>query len=329
MVSVCVTAGTALLSCKKETIKQTHAQAAVDETEKAAGYRTDGRMLIFNTVADYESVVNNSTPASEAAFTSAISQLGYRTYREALDKNPAAPDAVGHELLSMMLNKDRTMQIGNYLYHVNILTKQVLVLPASYIAEYNDLTTENTANAHVMVYSTEENVIELVESDLPSGMKKLCLESFANTRNESRPKTVTESASLYHTFTCEVRYYSGGVIFNLKSQILAQTHYYLNGWHVKACEMLTKIESHRRYKKRCENENPWYDFSDTGFTFYDANAVDHWKAFKLHSYQGSKGLNKYTLNSNFWYKDGNGIWQSAWEGADMYSGYHCGVSYGY
>jgi hypothetical protein len=330
LVSVCFTAGALMLSCQKETVKPTAHTAAAQE--KDAGYGTDGRMLIFNSVAAYESVVNDPSEAKQVDFLKDIAQLGYTSYADYLAaSSETETDAVGDDFLSKMLNKDRIVQIGGYLYHVNILKQQVFVLSAAKIADYKDLAMENTANVNVSVYSTEEDVIELVENGFQTGEKGLCFESYANARNESRTLTVTVNSAIYHTFNCEVRYYAGGLIFNLKSQILAQTHYLdiKNQWKVKGYELMTKIDSYRRYKKRCENENSWYSFSGSGFTGYDANAINVWTPFKLHSYQGSKGLKKYTLESNFWYKDGNGNWNSAWNGANMYSGYHGGVSYGY
>jgi hypothetical protein len=314
----------ALSSCKKEAVKNTHSQLA--SHEKSLRYGTDGRMLIFYSVADYETTVTDPTEEDRNAFLEDIDALGYKSYSDYLAEDETRTDAVGEDFLAHVLNKDRIVQIGSYLYQVDILTGEVLVLPAAELDEYQDLADGAVSNPHIKKYSVEEDVIELVESGKESGEKGLCFEGYAHSRNESRVLTVDDLYDIQHKFRCEVSYYSGGVFFNLKSQMQAWTIYYdidAKQKKTKIYEHLLKIECTRRYKKRCENENPWYSFGGIGLT----NADGDW--LKLHSYQGSKGLKRYGLKTNFWYKDGNGNWNSAWNGANMYADYNAGVTYGY
>jgi hypothetical protein len=67
-----------------------------------------------------------------------------------------------------MLNTDKIIQIGDYIYRINPKKEQVFVLASKFNSEYLDLVNENIANTNIKVYSTGDNVLELVENNTAS-----------------------------------------------------------------------------------------------------------------------------------------------------------------
>jgi hypothetical protein len=82
-------------------------------------------------------------------------------------------DLVKDAYLAQILNKDLTVQIGDWIYRVNKLTEKVYVLAVKNASQYDDLIAENVSNPNILEFSTEENVIELLEGKYNSGEKAL------------------------------------------------------------------------------------------------------------------------------------------------------------
>ena len=79
-------------------------------------------MLIFNTLADYERVVNEPTEQLKKDFLTAVNKMNHTTYIENREQNASASeiDLIVDAYFGQILNKDIMVQIGTYLYLVDM-----------------------------------------------------------------------------------------------------------------------------------------------------------------------------------------------------------------
>ena len=131
-----------------------------------------------------------------------------------------------------MLNEDMTIQIGKFLYKIDEENENVFVLSEDNINDYNDLVNKNEANPNVMVYSTEDEVMKLVENGLPSTQRGIfCSDRWA-TRKSATSNTVVVSPTTGADMLIESKYQALGIYFVLKSIGQFDTFQYgdLNYW---------------------------------------------------------------------------------------------------
>jgi hypothetical protein len=85
-------------------------------------------------------------------------------------------DLIDDDFFKYMLNADLCIQIGKHIFRVNPVTEKVYDLPVANADQYNDLVNENTSNANIKVFSTGDDVLELIENGETS-RKLFCKES--------------------------------------------------------------------------------------------------------------------------------------------------------
>lgn len=172
--------GISLNSCKKDSLSDSKKETSF---YKGLNIKSDGRMLIFKTIEDYQKIVENPTESIRFDFISKVSKMKHNTYTEKNENLKSNDDSLlGDDYLAQILNEDWIVQIGDYLYRVNKPEEKVYVLPAVNIDQYNDLVNQNKSNPNIRKFSTSDNVIELVEEGA-SGEKGLkCSEDGAGAR---------------------------------------------------------------------------------------------------------------------------------------------------
>lgn len=160
--------GTGIVGCKKETIISNNNKTSSLIEKDGLRFFSENGMLVFNSVEDYELSISDLTADEESYFVSTINGLNYTSYTEELANQGAnAVDLIGDNVLSAILNKDRVVQIANYLYKVNIQNEKVFVLPKTKISELSDLINENKTNKNIRQFSIGDDVIYLAESGDP------------------------------------------------------------------------------------------------------------------------------------------------------------------
>jgi hypothetical protein len=160
--------GLVIVGCEKETIlSKNNKTSSLIEKDGIRFYNENG-MLVFNSLENYELSVSDLTADEEANFVYAINGLNYTSYTEEfVNQGTNAVDLIEDNVLSAILNKDRVVQIANYIYKVNLQTEKVFVLPKAKISELNDLINENITNKNIRQFSTGDDVIYLAESGDP------------------------------------------------------------------------------------------------------------------------------------------------------------------
>ncbi len=148
---------TLIVGCKKSVIEPVGSNSKTESIQlKNAYYTTDSKMLIFNTVEDFDAIIEN---AGDDLY-SELRSLDFTCYAETLDDH--SPNLVEDEFLSYVLNEHFIVQIGNYIYKINKPNQTVFALSTEHASSYNDLVAENITNEYVLPFSTEDNVFELL-----------------------------------------------------------------------------------------------------------------------------------------------------------------------
>ena len=75
------------------------------------------------------------------------------------------------DFFSSLLNEDGVIQIGKFLYRINLETGLVAVLSEANLAEYADLVSMNKKNKNIRIFTTQDDVIDLAESGAESTAK--------------------------------------------------------------------------------------------------------------------------------------------------------------
>jgi hypothetical protein len=164
-VAVMASAGILLYSCQKEEDQTSKTESfAVDENLRIS---SDGTMLIFNTLADYEKIVNDPTDELRIKFINTVQKMEHITYAEnrELNSNTVGIDLIDDAYLAQILNKDNVVQIGTYLYLVDMAVGKCYALPAANKAEYADLVNKDTHNANIKEYSTTQDVLYITQGN--------------------------------------------------------------------------------------------------------------------------------------------------------------------
>jgi len=206
--------GIGIVGCKKETIKPTTTTQSFTESQKrdlnfdnTYKVASDGKMLVFESSDSYEEAISNLDSIHVVNFFSTIKALQFQTKRSTTSNDI---------YLDNILNDDLAVQIGEYIYRVNMEKQKVFVLSAKFINQYSDLVNENIKNTNIQVYSTEENVIELVENGNPSQKGWFCKARKANQNsNTSLGIQINQDASMNVT----VRYHSSGIMHRLQADV--------------------------------------------------------------------------------------------------------------
>lgn len=218
--------GTAIVGCKKEQFTQStpNENTTATETKNGPGYWTDGNMLIFNTVKDYELSIFNLTTDEENTLIGDITALNYTSYAEHLinqgELGGQVTDLIGDNMLNAVLNKARIVRIENYIYRVNMQTEKVFVLPVANISEIDDLINEDRSNKNIRQFSTGDDVIYLAEANDPGekcgGIGGGVYPCYANVYDGQIIKTF--SNGVVWRLNPFVRFFRAGVYFKLSSQ---------------------------------------------------------------------------------------------------------------
>lgn len=169
--------GTGFIGCKKEIYPKKNTDtlstnSSLAKIEMASLYRVENGMIVISSVEDFDSIIN----IVDSKFCQDLINLNYTSYKETIKDDSL--NTIEDEFLSALLNKDQSVQVGNYIYRINKATEKVYVIHKSHIESYQDLVSENISNKNVLEFSTEENVFELLneyrESDSEKALSKNC-----------------------------------------------------------------------------------------------------------------------------------------------------------
>ncbi|KIX20279.1 hypothetical protein SY27_14200 [Flavobacterium sp. 316] len=254
------------------------------------GMKSDGKLLIFKNIEDYEKVVNNPSEALQNEVLSEIAKMGHLTYAEVnpittLDINTI--NTYISPYFSQLINKDNCIQIGSHIFKINKKNETVLVLEAKYANEYLDLIQENLSNSHIQIYSTDDDVLGLISNDEEAISNKACSEDAAGGRNQGVGLQIGgRLVTLYSIYE--------------KSGIYCSAHYYMYSNATFSSTERAYIQTENTWTKaKCSSASgpsslPWY--SSPGHYGYEKT---------LPVYKSTKRLNGYHLKGRIRFESGS------------------------
>lgn len=285
---------------------------------------TDGKMLIFSTVEDYEKIIETSEDATQeeveikyAEFLNTISGLNYPKFEGSPVYDQLVNSGVVENyptLILKMLNQDGAIQIGNFVFRLDFMAEKVYVLPVVFkTVEYAKLTAGETILSHVTKYPWESEVVYDVHDVLP---KIGCSENAAPTAENK--ETYTEKIEWtflldYNIFTGEVnasvthkkfdaelkaKYRWTPIGWDLYTKVVVRQKTQTGGFNGQGAitwsanwvtaDVPLYLVTQRRYKVKCKDDT---GYSNAWAQYGNGIATGQ-------SYTGLKALTKYWIGAN-------------------------------
>jgi hypothetical protein len=199
--------GFVLSGCKKEQKLKPTNETSIDGQFNVS---SNGKMLVFESVESYEKSIEFQTAEKREKLLSEISKLNFKNYfsvEHSVSKSGNDSVQEMDDFFGQLLNEDGIIQIGDYIYKVNLQSEKVFVLPVSNLSEYQDLVNENKSNDNIRQFTTNDDVIYLAESGA-SG------EKCNNPSGGFELYTVFESGNSLET-RCIVKYFTAGIYYRV------------------------------------------------------------------------------------------------------------------
>jgi hypothetical protein len=253
---------------------------AAQNNIKDSVFVKNGRM-IFSEVSNYENMVNNHD-VREKTFRNTRS-TSFTSLGSSSTENI---DLYDSEFLQKVLNQDGVIQIGKWIIKVDMAKALCYVLPDKFANEYQDLVEAKTTNDHILVYSTEEDVLELLANNEPSARTSglFCKDRQANGKKTDGYTYINYDHTL--RLDSKVVYQKAGIYFSLQGKVKAQ-EYLLGVWIAKGLDM--RLDYGYSFNVRC-------GYSDSG-----ANVIrESNNEINYRPYENIKGLKNYdyTIRTN-------------------------------
>jgi hypothetical protein len=204
----------------------------------------------------------------------------------------------GNEFLSSMLNEDGLIIIGEHYFKINLNSSKVYVLNIEFDEQINDLKEEKTDNKNILVFSTNDDVLYLIDEGSKgtiNGRSQLfCRESNANgDKDDEFSYDLGDDLRQDN----KVVYQSVGIYFSLQAKTKMQYKNILGLWvdaGVTCCTQ--KIEYYVKYEPKCKGVT-----ERSGTKEDDGNSNE----LNYRPYESTRGLHKYRYEARFF---GGGFW---------------------
>ncbi|MEM6377227.1 MAG: hypothetical protein AAF705_03380 [Bacteroidota bacterium] len=180
----------------------------------------DTPVLTFNTRSDYDAIFTNpqlleDKSKANKSFVSLKSRIdGFRSGDGLRNSTlQILEDTLfeGYGMLPKILNKDRIVKIGKHYIKIDLLEERALVLKEEHADQYTDLAASNIENENIMLFSTNDEVLELLSIGStgkvqriknscgdPTAVRKNCDPfSYNGNRRRLKAKVVYQRAAIY------------------------------------------------------------------------------------------------------------------------------------
>lgn len=151
--------GAGLIGCQKDSIQKDN--NSVYNTE--AGMSTDGKMLIFKSIQDYENAIENKADLNYQQLLDNANSLNFNNYLSSHSNSDVENKM--DDFFGQLLNEDGAIQIGNHIFKIDLNSEKVYSLNINNRnSSYKDLLKGNSSNKDISVFSTGDDVIDLLEN---------------------------------------------------------------------------------------------------------------------------------------------------------------------
>lgn len=265
---VCVVLTT---SCKKEELSTIEQQTFIPSISLGDNY------IVFNTIEDYEETVGNISETGE------IPEL-LTNISNSLKSGEVEDLDIEDEFLASILNSDGIVQIGEWLFKVNLQNKTVLALNSSNIELYNELCS-NTENDLIYSYSTDDDVLDLIaDGEYGASTKKSanwCRKPSAGSHTDQ-----TWPGHAYIGIEFKIHYTKAGIYYALYSKIKEGGNIYPDARSVTTLDLKYYI------KGRCRDSNKGHITPTIVFH------TDSREDYKFYMYQRTRSAEKYAIRQS-------------------------------
>lgn len=209
--------GIGMVGCKKENVRQNEVQNVSNEF----GVSTDGKMLIFETLEDYEkAVVIREDESKKGDLLQIVKSFKFKNYFSNVQQKSENPEHEMDDFIGQLLSPEGTIQIENHIYKIDLPNEKVYVIEAANKEKhYNDLITGNISNKEVKEYSTGDDVLYAVkdgETEKCGGIGGGIYRCYANTYQGQIVKTFSDG--VVWRLNPFARFFRMGIYFRLSSQ---------------------------------------------------------------------------------------------------------------
>jgi hypothetical protein len=211
-----------------------------------------------------------------------------------------------NEFLSSLLNQDGVILIGDHYFKVNLSKEKVYVLNAQSETDLEDLKNENTRNSNIMVFSTDDDVLYLLEEGTKgtiNGRTELfCGESGADSKKDD--SFAVEPVYGDYRQDNKVVYQKAGIYFSLQAKTKMQYKSLTGLWVDAGVTYNQQLNYYVKYEPKCK-----------GVTERTDNKTDDGPSNELNyrAYESTRGLHKYRYEADFF---GQGYWSRIYSIAD-------------
>ena len=237
----------------------------------------------------------------------ANSTTGYSSLSTAyIQGNPLSVEdaeiADTNEFLSALLNSDRIISIGAYLFKINFTTGKVFVLPVTYKSQINDLKLEKTSNPNIHVFYTDNDVLELIEAGIlgstsPGTPAPSCSQNGAPRIIEEHSEYNPAVWGTDYRQANKVVYQKAEIYFSLQTKIKTQ-HKIAGTWFSYKSSL--GIDYYCKYQPKCKSDG---EASDVIYDTYN-------NSFSKRPYERSRQAAKYIFTVRFFGLD---FWSTVYD----------------
>lgn len=176
--------------------------------------------VVFNSVETYDNTISNLSDPNTLKSIEQINKNSLKSLKKS-DKQ----DDLYDDFLPTILNEDKIVQIGKWIIKVDIQNEKVFVLSEENEKFYNDLK-ENINNKNIYVFSTEDDVLDLLEEGVEGTIKDGQLKRWGCSAVGRRNKWKRYGHLLNGT-EIQVIYHRAGIYYSLfaAAQNLGATNY--------------------------------------------------------------------------------------------------------
>jgi len=255
--------GFSFFACKQDNLNHEETTASITARNNNLA------VLSFNSVADYQRIFEDKdflkNKVVNTNFTSLASKLvEYETLKAAekstenVLKQETDSLYTDYGVLTKILNEDRIVKIGENYIKVDLPTEQVLVLNENNASEYEKLVNNDIADSHIMVFSTDEQVLDLLASGskgtVDNDAFRKCSDPYAGPDNKTR----YGYAGRRHRIKGQAQYQRAGIYYALVLKGKAQKRRAWIWWRNYSVQ--PSLGVHYYYEVRCgkTDYNIWY-----------------------------------------------------------------------
>lgn len=298
-----------LISCEQdETIPiQSQLQTSVSYLDEQV--IIENNIVFFTNTTFYENLIGNENgenPQLKILIDLLNGNTDYVSLRDKYELQADESIGVGpytelemvgtNDILPVILNEDGIVAIQDYYFKVDLNKEMVMVLPMAHAFEIDDLKSENMTNPHLMAFSTEEDVLDLLSEGSYGTLNTRTLGLFCNDSGADRhtdkghDHTFSDLTRFYRTDN-KVVYQKAGIYFSLQAKTTAQQRNNTGVvWWRYGFDKNMKIDYNVMYDKKCSKKK-----------YSSGIKSENTKELSKRPYQSIRGLHRYDYRAKFYW----------------------------